>query len=325
MSLTTNKTPEELRQAWQELKAQTPHLYPRDAASKLGVAEAQLIALGNGTTSFRLEIPKLAEFLNGLSLFGEALFLVRNDAAVLEKDSVLQFEEKDHYFSATGDGVRLVFGKSSLAHAFVVHAEKWVPRGVQFFDATGTAVFKAYVRDESKIAAFDAWVKPWISPDQSPLLAVKPASDGTDLHAHAHHHHAHGTGGKSGSHCGAHCSGQPPVALPADSFKTLLTAVTKSDEPLTVSLANAHSFFSVTTTIKKVAPSGPWFNILDDALHMHLKEAAVKTAAAHIGAVGDAPKELKVAFKNETGASVLWIRVPAEGAAATEALNTKLA
>ncbi|MDR2863682.1 MAG: hypothetical protein LBV54_07425 [Puniceicoccales bacterium] len=317
---------EELRQAWQELKTRTPHLYARDAARQLGVPEARLIALGNGDTSFRLHIPDYAAFFNGLAQFGETLVLARNDGAVLEKDSVLHFEEKDHYFIATGDGVRLAFGKASLAHVFVVHAEKWVRRGIQFFDASGNAVFKLYFRDDAKIPAFDEWIKPWLSADQSPALATipvpAPALPPTHCGAHAHE----GTSG----HCGAHKSVATLINLPPESYKTLLEAAAKSGEPITLSLANANSFFSVTATIQKTAPSGPWFNILDDTLHMHLSVDAVKSASAFLGAAssGDitdaASRELKVAFKNSTGASILWIRIAAEGPSAIETLKSKI-
>jgi putative hemin transport protein len=319
MSLnTTNFSPDALRAAWEELKAKAPHTYPREAAAKLGVSEARLVALGNGSTSFRLEVPELLGLFEGLARFGEALYLVRNDHAVLEKDSILKFEDKGDCLLATGEGARLAVGKAGIAHVFAVHAGQWVRRGLQFFDASGTAILKAYIRDESKIAGFDAWVKPWVSADQSPALAAAPSPAGkpADAGAPGFPHDCRRSGGHAcpGAHSGAAGNaGSVRLALPADSFKTLLGAAAKSASPITVSVAGAHSFLSVTAPVTKLSVMGPWFNILDKRLHLHLNEGSVKSAAA---TTDTATGVVTVAFKTESGAPVLWLRVAGDVAAA---------
>jgi putative hemin transport protein len=310
MFMQNNKTPEELRQALQELKTQYPRLYPRDLAAKLGVSEAQLIALGAGKTAFKLTVPDVLPLLNGLGQFGEPLFIVRNDDAVLEREVALKFEDKEHSFSganASGD-VRLMFSKTGIASIFAVHAEKFVKRGLQFFDASGTAILKTYVRDESKCDDFDAWVRPWISTDQSDALKVAAP----EAPCGAQHAHDPATCG-----CG-HGSTASAVELPPESFKTLLKAAAKSGEPVALALANRFAFFRVgAPSVKKVAPMEPWFNILDDTLHSHLREEAVSGAKAW----GNKEKnELRLASLSAQGKVLFWLRVALDGAAAKETL-----
>ncbi|MDR1498289.1 MAG: hypothetical protein LBS59_07790 [Puniceicoccales bacterium] len=315
MSLTTNATPEELRQAWQELKTKEPRLYTRDAAKKLGVSEAHLIALGNGDTSFRLKTDDLFAFFDGFSAFGESLYLVRNEAAVLEKDATLKFEDKGAFLSANGEGTRLAFIKAGIAHGFVVHAAQYVKRGAQFFDAAGNAVIKAYIRDESKIPEFDEWVKQWHSADQTPVFAAQPVADDAAGHHHEGHSHGCSCGGSGHSHGHGGAPKEPPVELPANSFKTLLEAAVKSGESVTVSVANGNALLSVTAPVFKLSVFGPWFNILDKELHMHLGENAIK----HAFRVTDlGTKTLTVTFKDEADKPVVWMRVASDGAAAAE-------
>jgi putative hemin transport protein len=349
MSTNTNtnlngETPEALRAAWAALQAQDPRLYTRDAARKLGVSEAYLIALGCGDgTSRRLHVPDYAALLRPLADFGTMLALVRNEDAVLERDCVPAFTQTAHGLTTNADGVLLAVNANAIAHAFVVHSSKFLKRGIQFFDSTGTAIFKLYLRAESKLAAFDEWISPWIAADQSSAFTAVPtparseadekkccrvghrgehgghvaghahaSADGHCCHAHSHSHaHAHGA---------VRYATEAPIELPAESYKELLSAVIKSGEALTVGVANAHAFFSVTAPVKKVAPMGPWFNILDAELHLHLSIPAVQGALGFIGADATGTGTLKVLFKRETGENIAWFRVAGDGYAAAQVL-----
>ena len=253
MNLMSNKyqTPQQLREALQELKTQFPRLYPRDLAAKLGVSEAQLIALGAG---------------------------------------------------------EIAFAKTGIAFAFAVRAEKFVRRGLQFFDASGTAVLKAYLRDESKIEAFDAWIQSWLSTDQSDTLEVTPTAPQENPHAHSH----------TNCSCAHSSEKSQAIEAPAESFKLLLKAAVKSGEPVALSLANDTTLFRVRVpAIKKLTPMAPWFNILDDALHSHLREEAVVQAKLY---TCKEKNELKLASLSQAGRTLFTLSVPLNGAAAREIL-----
>jgi len=188
-----------LRQSWDALKKQNPRLYNREAARRLGVSEAQLVALDAGVLSFRLDVvatagetetanatagaaaprpaPLLA-FLRELAAFAPLLVIVRNDNAVLEITAgALRLEEGggfiNGFFSAAGNGFDVphfhLLGESA-AHVFAVHAAGPLRRSIQFFDAAGAAVIKFYLRDNTRLDAFDAWTLPYRSADQSPSL-----------------------------------------------------------------------------------------------------------------------------------------------------------
>jgi putative hemin transport protein len=332
-------SPEALRQAWKELLAADPHLYARNAAQKLGVSEARLIALGGSEgKSHRLYIPDYAAFLRTLPEFNPVLALVRNDNAVLERDCSPVFTPSAHHgFVSTGDGVLLAFNPNAVANAFVVRAEKFLKRGLQFFDSAGVAILKLYLRDEAKLAAFDAWLQPWLAADQSddlpapvPSAEAAKASEGGCGH---HHHHGEGETAHAAAHAahgGAHtcqCGGsavryatEAPIALPAKSYETLLTAAIKSGEAVTVGVANGNAFLSVTAPVKKTVPSGPWFNILDAELHLHLASEAAKSASAFIGADANGAGTLKVSFQDEAGRPFIWFRVAGDSYAAAQTL-----
>ncbi|MDR2513379.1 MAG: hypothetical protein LBD01_06270 [Puniceicoccales bacterium] len=306
------QTPQQLREALQELKKQFPRLYPRDLAAKLGSTEAQLTALGAGETTFKLTVPDVVPLLNGLGKLGKPLFIVRNDDAVLEREATLHFEDKGHYTDASDASgeVRLAMAKTAIASAFAVRAEKFVKRGLQFFDAAGTAVLKAYLRDETKIEAFDAWVQPWLSADQSDALEVMPGTVGKNPHTHDH----------ANCHCAHGVEKPQAIEAPSESFKLLLNAAAKSGEPVALSLSNDTVFFRVgVPSIKKLAPMAPWFNILDDALHSHLREEAVTQAKFY---TNKEKNKLKLASLSQEGKTLFILSVNLDGAAARELLPT---
>ncbi|MDR1817006.1 MAG: hypothetical protein LBR07_02270 [Puniceicoccales bacterium] len=190
-------SPEVLRSSWEELKKQSPRLYLRDAARRLGVSEAQLIALDAGVLSFRLA-PERAEggligFLRELAALGGLFIIIRNDNAVFEVVAdTLRLAEGGGYINGfvgtagekntAGGGEKPVAGGGfadthfhlrgeAAAHVFAVHAIGHLQRGVQIFDAAGVAVIKFYLRDNALRGAFDAWSQRYRSEDQSPTLA----------------------------------------------------------------------------------------------------------------------------------------------------------
>jgi putative hemin transport protein len=310
---------EELRKAWAALKASQPRLYPREGAALLGVSEEQIIATGAGENAFHAPSKGgagVVALLNELRQFGPVLFIIRNDDAVLEKAASLQFSLSETHGRTVAlaevEGVRLWFSPDAVASVWVVHAEKFVRRGVQFYDKDGVAVLKAYISDESQIAAFDAWAAKWL----------EAPADGTAAGASVQGEACAASGPAKGAgcpHAGCAHGSVAPVALPADSFKTLLKAVAKSGESVTLALTNGNAFFSVTASgITKVVPFGPWYNVLDDSLHTHLRESAVVSAE---GRVDEAAGVLRLSANNASGKPVFWLRVAASGAAAGEVLQ----
>ncbi|MDR2982970.1 MAG: hypothetical protein LBV12_12075 [Puniceicoccales bacterium] len=303
MSLNRNN-PVSLLQAWQELQAKEPRIYTRDAAAKLGVSEAELIALRCPESAYRLKIDSLTTLLNEAMKFGQVMFIVRNEAAVLEMDGQLVFEAKDHYISGTSKEILLAVSPKQIGSAFSVHAEEWMKRGILFFDEAGDSVLKVYFRDNSKTAEIDEWLGAWKCAEQVQTLKVSSPDKSSATKEGDHHH--------------CNCENSATSIPVEKSYKPLLESATQAGDSVTLSLCNTGCHFSVTAAIKKVAAMGPWFNILDDELHLHLRENAVASASVS----SDSPTQsTKLALKDASGKTILRIRVSSESQSAKALLG----
>lgn len=140
-----------IAERWQQLRATQPGLRTRDAAELLGCTEADLVASGAGFDAVHaLDSERLDRHLAALIARGRWMWLVRNDAAVLEMDA------DDLTVSATGGRLLLhgatldlslaVQGTARVFYTEALAEAKGPPRSLQIFDAAGTAVAKAYLR-----------------------------------------------------------------------------------------------------------------------------------------------------------------------------------
>ena len=81
---TSFATTSALKAAWDELKVGQPQLRIRDAAKKLGVSEAELLATGIGEQVVRLDSDFASQILDFPKL-GKVMALTRNEGCVLEQ------------------------------------------------------------------------------------------------------------------------------------------------------------------------------------------------------------------------------------------------
>jgi putative hemin transport protein len=176
------RDPNALKQAWAGYRAANPKLRIRDAAAALSVSEAELVATGVGENAIRLE-PRWKELVDALPALGTVMALTRNDHAVHEKVGrydQISVTEQGGVTLAPDIDLRLFFGH--WHHGFAVteriggDGKGGDRHSLQIFDADGTAVHKVYLRPESDKAAFDALVAGFAAADQSPGVAVEPAS-----------------------------------------------------------------------------------------------------------------------------------------------------
>ena len=143
---------------WQALKAEEPSLRARDAAARLGVSEAELLAARTDVEVSRLDGPW--DLLVGrLSRLGPVMALTRNDHAVHEK--ICRF---DHVTVCGGIGqilgddldLRVFFDHWYHGFAVTETLPNRTRHSLQFFDAAGTAVHKIYLRGNGDMSAFQA-------------------------------------------------------------------------------------------------------------------------------------------------------------------------
>jgi putative hemin transport protein len=188
-----------LSERWEALRAEQPALQLRDAAAKLNVSEAELLATGIGKTVTRLKegenVPR--EIMRRALDLGTVLALTRNENGVLERTGVatrLKPQEEIVGLDADkekerearlrniaggylGGEIDLRFTFKNWRYAFaVVRPGKngAVSRSLQFFDTHGNAAHKVYVKSEAGVAVFDKLVADFRNPVQSAELKVDP-------------------------------------------------------------------------------------------------------------------------------------------------------
>jgi len=151
-------SPAALRRAWDDLTSNAPRLRIRDAAERLGVSEAELLATGLGDTVRRIT-PDVETLLPRLEALGEVMALTRNDVMVHEKDGVYRnVSVGGHAALVVNHDIDLRIFPSYWKHGFAARMESRGDelRSLQFFDAHGVAVHKIYSRPDTDMAAWDA-------------------------------------------------------------------------------------------------------------------------------------------------------------------------
>lgn len=133
-----------LHTRWQTLRAAEPGLRIRDAADRLGVSEAELVATWQGDGVRRLQGP-WGDLVERLPEIGEVMVLTRNDHAVHEKvgrfGNVSVRGPVGLVFNREVD-LRLFLGRWAFGFAVAEEAQGETRHSLQFFDAAGTAVHK---------------------------------------------------------------------------------------------------------------------------------------------------------------------------------------
>ncbi|MGD1894540.1 MAG: hemin-degrading factor [Cyclobacteriaceae bacterium] len=161
MNHTLEQSADTIRSAWGELLAQEPNLRIREAAKRLSLSEAQLLATTVGEDCIRLRGP-WPEFLKRLPELGYVMSLTRNDACILEHkghfDQVNAFGKGDHWMAPVIGPIETRVFFSSWHVAFAVHQEKNGREltSFQVFDRAGDAITKIFLQEKSNLDAYKA-------------------------------------------------------------------------------------------------------------------------------------------------------------------------
>lgn len=159
----------DLKEKWEALKAENPHLRIRNAAEQLGVSEAELLAtnVGDGVT---ILTPEFQNILTETEHLGKVMALTRNDECVHErKGTYLNGDfSSPHAQLFVGEDIDLRIFLNHWKFAFgVVEADR---KSLQFFGKDGLALHKIYLTKDSNEAAFDALVEKFKAEDQNPTF-----------------------------------------------------------------------------------------------------------------------------------------------------------
>ncbi|MBV6881070.1 ChuX/HutX family heme-like substrate-binding protein [Epilithonimonas ginsengisoli] len=162
----------ELKEKWEALKAENPHLRIRNAAEQLGVSEAELLAVnvGNGVTVLK---PEFADLLQEVVKLEKVMALTRNDECVHERKGIYLNPDfsNPHGQVFVGEDIDLRIFINSWKFGFsVIEGDR---KSLQFFGKDGLALHKIYLTNKSNEAEFDALTKKYAADEQSPNVVTE--------------------------------------------------------------------------------------------------------------------------------------------------------
>lgn len=167
-----------LKQAWENLKEQEPKLRIRDAAKKLGVSEAELLATGVGENVIRLS-EDFVEQLEKFPKLGRVMSLTRNEGCVLEHKGTFQkieIHQAGPQKIATVIGPieqRVFFGGWKFGFAVVSDTPRGPMFSLQYFDKAGDAVMKVFLQEDSDFDFSEELVKAHTHANQTSDLVTE--------------------------------------------------------------------------------------------------------------------------------------------------------
>ncbi|WP_370898079.1 hemin-degrading factor [Chryseobacterium gossypii] len=156
----------DLKEKWEALKAENPHLRIRNAAAQLGVSEAELLItnIGEGVTVLK---PEFQNILTEAEQLGKVMALTRNDECVHERKGIYLNGDfsSPHAQLFVGEDIDLRIFLNHWKFAFaVVEGDK---KSLQFFGKDGLALHKIYLTKDSHEQAFDAIVEKYRAEEQN--------------------------------------------------------------------------------------------------------------------------------------------------------------
>ena len=142
--------------------AAEPNLRARNLAERLGISEAELVALGGEKSEVTRLRPEWSGIIGAVGALDRGAMRARNESVVHERKGVYgTLEGGAHVGLIVGEDIdlRIFFTQWKFGFAVVEKMEDGsLRRSLQFFDAHGTAIHKIYQTPETDTAAFDALI-----------------------------------------------------------------------------------------------------------------------------------------------------------------------
>ncbi|WP_176083792.1 ChuX/HutX family heme-like substrate-binding protein [Martelella sp. HB161492] len=291
-------TPDQIR----AFRAENPGMRERDIAARLGISEAELVAADVGFTATRI-IADPATLLAHAEAFGEIMALSRNDSAVHEKIGVFENIRSGARASIVlGENIDLRIFPNRWAYGFAVaktDKDGNEKLSLQYFDRSGTAVFKLHLRPGSNLDAYRSFVTDARLDDQSRIFtaeAVTPHDsefernpDAVDVEvlrgrwaAMTDTHQFFGMLSDMKLHrqtalesVGTDYAEELAPDAVTEMFKR---AATQPDLPIMAFVANSGIVQIHSGPVSNIVEMGPWINVMDPTFHLHLRRDHITRA-----------------------------------------------
>lgn len=291
-------TAENLKEKWEALKKEQPHIRIRNAAEALGVSEVELLATQCGDNVIRLR-PEFKEILQEIESLGKVMALTRNEDVVHERKGVYQNASLGNshvgLFVGADIDLRIFFNSWSSVFA-VTNIVRDKPRhSIQFFAKDGEAVHKIYLTPQSNKNAYDALVEKYRHEEQGKTQEVHAWDDTVTEHANETidvpgFHQAwldledtHDFFGllkkyKLTRTQALRLAPEGDYAVKVDpiAFRKIITLVAERATPIMVFVGNKGMIQIHTGPVKRLLDHQTWFNIMDPDFNLHVNEPHLK-------------------------------------------------
>ena len=284
----------DLATRWSRLRDEQPALRIRDAAATLGVSEAELVALGVGTTATPLA-GNWGAILSDMPAVGRVMCLTRNEHCVHERHG--RFEDvqvSGPHGLVLGPDIDLRLFLGNWRHGFAVREplKNGERLSLQFFDAAGEAVHKIYATDETDRAAFDALIARHCAAAPTELAIAPRAPDTVDRpdseidieglrtawREMKDTHEFFGLLGrfKVGRVQALRLVGDEFAReLPPRTLRSAMEAASAEGTPVMIFVGSGGCIQIHSGPIERLVETHGWFNVLDPTFNLHLREMGV--------------------------------------------------
>ena len=272
-------------------KTDNSTLRDRDLAQTLGISEAELVAahVGDGVTRIKA-VPDAV--MPRLLALGEVMALTRNESCVHERvGTFLKYHSGQHASMVLGPDIDTrIFPKHwAFGFAVEVKTDNGTRRSLQFFDRSGDAVQKIYLRDTSNHDAWPVLVETLMIDDQSAQITVdaRAATDApkanpekrdellaewaalTDTHQFNRITSRLGMNRLGAYHMAA---GEKWVRrVENDAVETFLNDTSDKGQKVILFVGNKGNIQIHWGTLDTIKVMGPWLNVLDPMFNLHLR------------------------------------------------------
>lgn len=282
---------------WEALRQGGEKLRIRDAAERLGVSEAQLIAIQvDGARIVRLQ-PQFKEIFEALEERGEFMVSTRNAHAVIEKHGVYRGVEIGKIVGLVLDkeiDLRLFMGQFRSAY-YVEKEHLGKPlKSIQFFDAAGDSIHKIYAKKTESQEVLAELVQRFRDEDQTPWQVSEPRpvklpeSNDEDVDVTAFQQgwlglqdtheffgllRTHGLSRTQALRLAP--EGYATAIGDTDVVQSLLETSAEQELPIMVFVGSKGCIEIHTGVVRKIVEMGSWLNVLDPRFNLHLDMSGV--------------------------------------------------
>lgn len=283
------KSPHDIRAA----KAEAT-LRDRDLAASLGISEAELVAAHTGASgAFRVTRIRHHpdDVMPTIPRLGEVMSLTRNESVVHERVGTFgEYRSGAHAAMVLGSDIDTRIFPKHWAYGFAVEAdgEHGTRRSLRFFDTTGEALQKIYMREGSTAEAWDPLVAELRIEDQSdtitPAAQIPPEGAKADpakrdtlieeWQRMTDTHQFNRLCSRLGmNRLGAYRLAGSPFVRSVDPgcVEGWLNALSETKQKVVLFVGNRGHIQIHWGTVENIRPMGPWLNVLDPMFNLHLR------------------------------------------------------